>query len=130
MKMNTKVTRGIRVSVKTTFEGTFFKNYKMHFAFGYTITIENQSTDSVQLTSRHWDIYDALNEMEVLDGEGVIGKKPVIRPGESHTYSSGCLLASPIGAMKGFYNMVNLSTSEKFRVYVPIFRLNAPFALN
>jgi len=130
MKMNTKVTRGIRVSVKTSFEGTFFKNYKMHFAFGYTITIENQSTDSVQLTSRHWDIYDALNEMEVLDGEGVIGKKPVIRPGESHTYSSGCLLASPIGAMKGFYNMVNLSSSEKFQVFVPNFRLNAPFALN
>lgn len=128
--MNTKVTRGIRVSVKTSFEGTFFKNYKMHFAFGYTITIENQSTDSVQLTSRHWDIYDALNEMEVLDGEGVIGKKPVIRPGESHTYSSGCLLASPIGAMKGFYNMVNLSSSEKFQVFVPNFRLNAPFALN
>ena len=128
--MNTKVTRGIRVSVKTSFEGTYFKNYKMHFAFGYTITIENQSTDSVQLTSRHWDIYDALNEMEVLDGEGVIGKKPVIRPGESHTYSSGCLLASPIGAMKGFYNMVNLSSSEKFQVFVPNFRLNAPFALN
>ncbi len=130
MKMITKVTRGIRVSVKTSFEGTFFKNYKMHFAFGYTITIENQSSDSVQLTSRHWDIYDALNDMEVLDGEGVIGKKPVIRPGESHTYSSGCLLASPIGAMKGFYNMVNLSSSDKFQVFVPAFRLNAPFALN
>ena len=128
--MITKVTRGIRVSFKTSFEGTFFKNYKMHFAFGYTITIENQSSDSVQLTSRHWDIYDALNEMEVLDGEGVIGKKPVIRPGESHTYSSGCLLASPRGAMKGFYNMVNLSSSEKFQVFVPTFRLNAPFALN
>ena len=130
MKMITKVTRGIRVSVKTSFEGTFFKNYKMHFAFGYTITIENQSSDSVQLTSRHWDIYDALNEREVLDGEGGIGKKPVIRPGESHTYSSGCRLASPIGARLGFFNMVNLSSSEKFQVFVPTFRLNAPFALN
>ena len=128
--MITQVTKGIKISVKTSFEGTFFKNYKMHFAFGYTITIENQSKDSVQLITRHWDIYDALNDPEVVDGEGVIGKKPVIRPGESHTYSSGCLLASPLGAMNGFYNMVNFSSTEKFRVYVPTFRLNAPFALN
>ena len=102
----------------------------MHFAFGYTITIENQSKDSVQLTSRHWEIFDALNEMETLDGEGVIGKKPVIKPGESHTYNSGCLLASPIGAMKGYYNMVNFSSTEKFRVYIPTFKFSAPFALN
>lgn len=128
--MITQVTKGIKISVKTSFEGTFFKNYKMHFAFGYTITIENQSKDAVQLTTRHWDIYDALNDMEVVDGEGVIGKKPVIRPGESYSYSSGCLLASPLGAMKGYYNMVNFSSTEKFRVYVPAFRLNAPFALN
>ncbi len=128
--MITQVTKGIKISVKTSFEGTFFKNYKMHFAFGYTITIENQSKDAVQLTTRHWDIYDALNDREVVDGEGVIGKKPVIRPGESYSYSSGCLLASPLGAMKGYYNMVNFSSTEKFRVYVPTFRLNAPFALN
>ena len=130
MKMITQVTKGIKISVDTSFEGTFFKNYKMHFAFGYTITIENQSDDSVQLTTRHWDIYDALNDMEVVDGEGVIGKKPVIRPGESHTYSSGCLLASPLGAMNGFYTMVNLASAEKFRVYIPTFRLIAPFILN
>ena len=61
-KMITQVTKGIKISVNTSFEGTFFKNYKMHFAFGYTITIENQSKDSVQLTSRHWQIYDALND--------------------------------------------------------------------
>lgn len=128
--MTTQVTKGIKISVQTSFEGTFFKNYKMHFAFGYTITIENQSTNPVQLTSRHWEIYDALNELEFLDGEGVIGKKPVIHPGESHTYSSGCLLTSPIGAMKGHYNMVNLSSSEKFRVYIPTFKYSAPFALN
>lgn len=130
MKMITQVTKGIKISVATSFEGTFFKNYKTHFAFGYTITIENQSKDSVQLTSRHWQIYDALNEMEILDGEGVIGKKPVIKPGQSHTYSSGCLLSSPIGSMKGYYNMVNFSTTEKFRVYVPAFKFSAPFALN
>jgi len=100
--MITQVTKGIKVSVQTNFEGTFFKNYKMHYAFGYTITIENQSKEPVQLT------VDSLKEMESVDGEGVIGKKPVIRPGKNHTYSSGSLLASPVGAMKGFFQMANI----------------------
>ena len=76
-----QVTRGIKISVETTFEGTFYKNYKIHFAFGYRVTIENQSKDSVQLTTRHWKIYDALSSMEVVDGEGVIGKKTSVKTG-------------------------------------------------
>jgi ApaG protein len=128
--MVTQVTRGIKISVATNFEGTFYKNYKMHFAFGYRVTIENQSKDSVQLISRHWKIMDALNNTEIVDGEGVIGKKPVLKPGESHTYSSGCLLTSPLGAMRGFYNMVNFTSTRKFKVVVPTFKLSAPFAIN
>nr|WP_299341477.1 Co2+/Mg2+ efflux protein ApaG [Allomuricauda sp.] len=128
--MFTQVTKGIKVSVETSFEGTFFKNYKMHYAFGYTVTIENQSKNTVQLTARHWDIFDSLKEMETVDGEGVIGRKPVIKPGKSHTYSSGCLLASPVGAMQGYYQMVNLSSSEEFVVEIPTFKFAAPFAMN
>lgn len=125
-----QVTKGIKISVETNFEGTFYKNYKIHFAFGYKVTIENQSKDTVQLNSRHWRILDALNKDEIVEGEGVIGKKPVIKPGESHTYNSGCLLASPFGAMRGHYNMVNLSDTKNFRVVIPTFKLSAPFALN
>ncbi len=125
-----QVTRGIKISVETTFEGTFYKNYKMHFAFGYRVTIENQSKDSVQLMARHWKIYDALNSPEIVDGEGVIGKKPVIKPGEKHTYSSGCLLTSPFGAMLGHYHMINFTTTKKFKVKIPAFKLSTPFALN
>lgn len=128
--MVTQITKGIKISVLTSFEGTYFKNYKIHFAFSYQITIDNQSKDSVQLNSRHWEIYDALNNKEIVDGEGVVGKKPVIKPGESHTYSSGCLLSSPIGAMNGFYNMVNFTTTKSFKVIIPTFRFSAPFALN
>ena len=128
--MVSQITRGIKISVKTSFEGTYFKNYKLHFAFSYEITIENHSKDSVQLISRHWEIFDSLNNNEIVDGEGVIGKKPVLKPGESHTYSSGCLLSSPHGAMQGFFNMVNFTSTKNFRVIVPSFRLNAPFALN
>lgn len=125
-----QVTSGIKISVETTFEGTFYKNYKIHFAFGYLITIENQSKDSVQLTSRFWRIKDALNKTEIVQGEGVIGKKPVLKPGESHSYSSGCLLTSPFGAMRGYYNMINFTSAKKFKVSIPSFKLSAPFALN
>lgn len=128
--MVTQITRGIKISVSTSFEGTYFKNYKIHFAFSYEVTIENFSKDSVQLTSRHWEIFDSLNNKEIVDGEGVIGKKPVLKPGEKHTYSSGCLLSSPFGAMHGHFNMVNFTTTKTFKVIVPTFRLSAPFALN
>jgi len=125
-----QVTKGIKISVETNFEGSFYKNYKIQYAFGYTITIENQSKDSVQLYARHWEIIDALNQIEQVTGEGVIGKKPVLKPGESHTYTSGCLLSSPFGAMQGYYNMVNFTTTKKFLVTIPIFKLSAPFAIN
>jgi ApaG protein len=125
-----QVTQGIKISVETNFEGTFYKNYKVNFAFGYKVTIENQSKDSVQLNSRHWEILDALNNIEIVEGEGVIGKKPVLKPGESHIYSSGCLLSSPFGAMQGYYNMVNFTTTKKFKVSIPTFKLSAAFAMN
>jgi len=125
-----QVTKGIKISVETTFEGSFYKNYKIQYAFGYTVTIENQSKDSVQLNARHWEILDALNNVETVSGEGVIGKKPVLKPGESHTYTSGCLLTSPFGAMQGHYSMVNFTTTQKFQVAIPTFKLSAPFAIN
>jgi ApaG protein len=125
-----QVTSGIKISVETSFEGTFYKNYKVHFAFGYKVTIENQSKDSVQLNSRYWRVLDALNNVEIIEGEGVIGKKPVLKPGESHTYNSGCLLTSPFGAMQGHYNMVNFTNANKFKVIIPSFKLSAPFAIN
>lgn len=128
--MTQQVTSGIKISVETNFEGTFYRNYKIQFAFGYLITIENQSKDSVQLTSRFWKIKDALNETEIVQGEGVIGEKPVIKPGETHSYSSGCLLTAPFGAMSGHYNMVNFTTTRKFKVAIPSFKLSAPYALN
>lgn len=128
--MVTQITRGIKISVLTSFEGTYFKNYKIHFAFSYEITIENHSKDSVQLNSRHWEILDSLNDIEIVDGEGVIGKKPVLKPGEKHTYTSGCLLSSPFGAMSGYFNMINFTTTKTFKVIVPTFKLSAAFALN
>ncbi|TRO64042.1 Co2+/Mg2+ efflux protein ApaG [Christiangramia sabulilitoris] len=128
--MTQQVTKGIRISVETHFEGMFYKEYKMHYAFGYQITIENQSNDSVQLDSRFWEIRDVLNETKTVSGEGVVGRKPVLEPGHSHTYQSGCLLTGPFGSMRGHYNMMNFTTGKKFKVNIPSFKLSAPYALN
>ena len=128
--MVSQITRGIKISVSTNFEGTYYKNYKINFAFSYEITIENHSKDSIQLVSRYWEIYDSLNDLEIIEGEGVIGKKPVLKPGEKHVYSSGCLLASPFGAMLGHFNIINFTTTRSVKVVVPTFKLSAPFALN
>ncbi len=125
-----QVTQGIKISVETNFEGSFYKNYKMQYAFKYTVTIENQSKNSVQLYTRHWEIMDALNNVETINGEGVIGQKPILKPGESHNYTSGCLLAAPFGAMTGHYSMVNFTTTKKIIVNIPTFKLSAPFAIN
>ena len=128
--MVTQITKGIKVSVESSFEGTYYKESKLHYAFEYSVKIENQCKELVQLDSRHWVILDSLNEEETVDGEGVIGKKPVLKPGQSHTYTSGCLLASPYGAMYGYYRMINLNSTKKFNVMIPVFKLSAPFSLN
>lgn len=128
--MVTQITRGIKISVNNFFQGTYYKENKLHYAFQYSISIENQSSEIVQLNSRHWIILDSLNDKEKVNGDGVIGLKPVIKPGELHNYKSGCLLASPYGAMHGYYKMISLNNTKKFNVIIPSFKLSAPFALN
>ncbi|MDH5413085.1 MAG: Co2+/Mg2+ efflux protein ApaG [Flavobacteriaceae bacterium] len=125
-----QVTNGIKISVKTNFEGTSYQNYRMYFSFSYSITIENQSNDSVQLISRHWKIFDSLNNVEIVEGEGVIGKKPILPPKKTYTYSSYCNLTSPSGSMRGFFNMINFTSTKNFRVYIPSFQLTVPAILN
>ncbi|MGI9593609.1 MAG: Co2+/Mg2+ efflux protein ApaG [Patiriisocius sp.] len=128
--MTQKVTQGIKVSIKTRFEDVFVSNGKQQYAFSYIIRIENNSKDIVQLKSRHWKIKDALNDIDMVFGEGVVGKKPVIKQGASHTYNSGCVLLSPFGSMSGYYEMVNFTSTEKFKVSIPNFKLSAPFSMN
>ena len=125
-----QVTKGIKISIRTNFEGNRFQNSKVYYAFSYSITIENQSSDTVQLLERHWNIFDSLNDTEIVEGEGVVGKKPMLRPKEEYTYSSYCFLLSPIGCMNGYYRMINFSTSEKFRVSIPTFQLMMPATFN
>lgn len=125
-----QVTKGIKISITSNFEGKRYQNTQVYFAFSYSITIENQSSDTVQLLSRHWNIFDSLNNTEVVKGEGVIGEKPILKPKQVYTYTSNCFLNSPIGAMNGFYNMVNFNTSKKFKVQIPTFQLTVSETFN
>jgi len=125
-----QVTRGSKIAVETADEGSFLKDNILHYAFTYEIEIENQSKSAVQLLTRHWKIIEALNKTQYVNGNGVVGKKPVINPGEIHRYKSGCLLSSAIGAMKGAYIMIDFTSTKKFNVEIPPFKLSAPFVLN
>jgi ApaG protein len=128
--MISQISSGIKISVDTNYSGSYLQNNRMHYAFSYQIEIENLTADTVQLESRHWDIFDALHQKDEVDGEGVVGKQPILAPGASFTYQSGCLLAAVYGAMKGHYTFVNFSTAQRFQVEIPLFHLSAPFASN
>ena len=125
-----QITKGIKISVDVKFEGSFLKQTSLHHAFVYYIVIENQSKDVVQLLSRHWKILESTNRPQYINGDGVVGKKPVLKPGDIHTYKSGSLITSHMGSMSGTYIMVNFSTAQKFNVEVPSFKLNVPYILN
>lgn len=128
ISMVQQVTQGIKVSVETQFEGTIYKDQQKQYAFSYRVIIENQSNFQVKLTSRYWIIKDALNNLEIVEGKGVIGLQPVIEPGDKHEYNSGCLLVSPIGSMQGYYKMI--SQEKEIKANIPLFKLSAPFAMN
>lgn len=95
------------------------------FAFAYTIQIANNGPEPVQLLSRHWYITDANNEVEEVEGPGVVGLQPVIDPGESFQYSSGAVIETETGTMHGSYRMVT-DAGESFDAPIPMFLLAPP----
>ena len=92
------------------------------YAFAYTITIENQGLTKAQLISRHWVITDRDNAVQEVRGLGVIGEQPVLLPGGSFSYTSGCTLPTPVGTMKGSYLFIG-DSGEQFEVLIPEFVL-------
>jgi len=94
------------------------------FVFAYYIRIENHSASKIQLLRRHWFIRESIGEVKEVEGEGVVGKQPVIAPGGVHEYNSYCVLATFEGTMEGTYQMVRPS-GEVFYVVVPRFTLRA-----
>lgn len=97
------------------------------FLWAYHIRLTNSSEYSVQLKTRHWDIIDGLGRTQTVDGEGIVGEMPTLRPGQTHSYSSGCPLATPSGSMSGWY-MFERSDGAWLRVVIPAFSLDLPNA--
>lgn len=125
-----QITQGIRISAASEYRGSFVKSKEIQYAYSYTIEIENQSKNKVQILSRYWEIKDSLNRTVIVKGKGVIGLQPILMPGEKHTYSSGSLLNSTIGSMNGHYILLNHDTQEKFQVNIPVFQLFTEFTMN
>ena len=125
-----QITKGIKISVDTKYKGISQRDSKLYHIFSYTIRIENTSSETVKLTDRFWKIYDTLSPTEIVSGEGVVGQTPILKPTETYTYNSGCFLISNIGAMKGFYTMINLTTFEQFKGIIPTFQLATPLLSN
>ena len=119
------VTRQIVVTVEPNFQPGRSAIDKGQYFWSYTIVITNSGTETVQLRTRHWIITDASGHKEVVRGEGVIGKQPVLAPGERFEYTSGVPLTTASGFMTGRYQMVS-ATGERFEIDVPTFSLDSP----
>jgi ApaG protein len=125
--MYAAVTRNIRVSVTLAFAPERSDPDEPRFFWIYTVEIANLSDRTVQLTHRHWRITDGEGRLEEVRGVGVVGEQPILAPGESFRYSSGCPLRTSSGVMVGSYRMV-ADDGEVFEVDVPAFSLDSPQA--
>ena len=100
------------------------------YAFGYEITITNNSGDDVQLMDRHWLISDANGQQTEVQGQGVVGQQPIIAAGQSYTYQSNIQLKTPFGCMRGSYTFQNKYNEQLFEVSIPPFALAIPHLIN
>jgi ApaG protein len=123
-----QVTRGIRIRVFPQYSDDQSTPDEGYYFWTYTVDITNESEETVQLKSRLWRITDANGRTEEVRGPGVIGQTPVIPPGQSFTYTSGCPLPTPSGIMVGSYQMTD-EEGELFDVTIPAFSLDSPYAV-
>ncbi|HCI47373.1 MAG TPA: Co2+/Mg2+ efflux protein ApaG [Rhodospirillaceae bacterium] len=118
-------TRDITVLVEPEFLEDRSSPIENHFVWAYHIRIENNGSDRVQLRTRYWRITDANGHEQEVRGPGVVGEEPILDPGESYEYSSGCPLSTPSGIMAGSFGMEK-ADGEQFDVAVPAFSLDSP----
>jgi ApaG protein len=124
------VTRGVRVRVVSEYAPDRSEPAKNQWFFLYNVTITNEGTDTVQLLTRHWVIKDGTGHIEEVRGPGVIGKQPILKPGESFDYTSGCPLSTPFGVMEGTYQMITTPGGERFDAKIAPFTLSEPYTVH
>lgn len=121
----TATRREIRVEVATDYLAAESEPAENRFVFSYTITLANTGDIGAQLLSRHWIITDADGEVREVHGEGVVGEKPHLKPGGGFRYTSGAVLATPVGTMEGSYQWL-ADDGIAFDAHIPLFRLAIP----
>jgi ApaG protein len=119
----------ITVSARVRFVPEQSDAGKNRYVFAYTITITNTGTVTAQLLTRHWIITDAENHVQEVKGDGVVGEQPLLRPKESFEYTSGAAIATPVGTMRGSYQMV-AEDGVHFDAPIPEFTLSMPRVLH
>ena len=119
----------ISITARVTFIPDQSDAGKGRYVFAYTMTITNTGTLAARLVSRHWIITDADNQVQEVKGEGVVGEQPLLRPNESFEYTSGTALATPVGTMRGSYQMV-AEDGVHFDAPIPEFTLSMPRVLH
>jgi ApaG protein len=117
------------VSVETAYVPDQSDEAQNRYVFSYTITISNVGSVAAQLISRHWLITDASSEVQEVRGLGVVGAQPLLQPGESFQYTSGCVLTTPVGTMQGSYQIV-AEDGTQFETPIPVFTLAIPRTLH
>ena len=127
--MSETVTTGVRVRVRPSFWAERSKPERGQWAFTYSVVVTNEGGLPVTLTARHWVITDGNGHVEEVHGEGVVGKKPRLEPGQSFEYTSWAMLKTPFGSMRGSYRM-DVEGGEAFDALIGEFVLTQPNALN
>ncbi len=119
------ITAGVTVRVSVNFMPEQSRVEAGRWFWVYHIRLENGRDDTVQLCTRHWRITDSRGMVNIVDGEGVVGETPVLKPGQTHDYVSGCELSTSNGAMEGHYTF-STQDGQLFEVAIPYFPLAAP----
>jgi ApaG protein len=127
--MSEAVTEGVRVEVESFFDEERSSPTENYYFFSYRVRIANLGAATVQLISREWLITDGNGDVQRVQGPGVVGEQPVLRPGESFEYTSFCPLTTAVGAMHGTYHMV-YEDGRSFEAVIPPFSLAVPHAVN
>ncbi len=123
------VTQNVRVEVESEYAPEHSQPFQNQWFFYYTVRITNERAETVQLLSRHWVITDATGHMEEVKGPGVVGEQPVLAPGETFQYTSGCPLKTSTGLMRGTYQMVT-EDGDHFDVEIAPFALHEPYTVH
>lgn len=127
--MNAKKLHDIAVSVEASFIDDQSKPQENRYVFSYTITIHNRGSMSARLLSRRWIITDANGDIREVQGDGVVGEQPSLRPGEGYEYTSGAILETAVGTMHGSYQMIG-EDGTHFDADIPSFVLSIPRTLH